>query len=93
MSFIEAYAQCLELWRRAATEAILLPGMSRSEALAMRSQLYRIRAAMKHQHHPYYEDVAHAKISVIQVDTGVGGGELWTLSIIPGERSMSDEPR
>jgi hypothetical protein len=51
----------------------------------MRSRLYRIRAAMKDQRHPYYPNAAGAKISVIQMDTGVGGEELWTLSIVPAE--------
>jgi hypothetical protein len=70
---VEDYAWCLELWRGAATEEILLPGMSRSEALSLRSRMYRIRAAMKQQRHTYFPDVAHTKISVIQLDTGVGG--------------------
>jgi hypothetical protein len=79
---VEEYAWCLELWRRAATEEILLAAMSRSEALLLRSRLYRIRAAMKQQSHSYYANVAGAKVSVIQLDTGAGGEDLWTLSII-----------
>jgi hypothetical protein len=85
VAIIEDYAWCLELWRRAATEEILLPGMSRGEALSLRSRLYRIRAAMEQQRHTYYPDVARAKISVIQLDTGSGGEELWTLSIVPSD--------
>ena len=83
VAIVEDYAWCLELWRCAATEEILLQGMSRGEALSLRSRLYRIRAAMKRQSHSYYPDVARAKISVIQLDTGAGGDELWTLSILP----------
>jgi hypothetical protein len=82
---VEDYAWCLELWRGAATEEILLPGMSRSEALSLRSRMYRIRAAMKQQRHTYFPDVAHTKISVIQLDTGVGGDELWALAIVPSD--------
>jgi len=85
VAIIEDYAWCLELWRRAATEEILLPGMSRSEALSLRSRLYRIRAAMKQQRHTYFPDIARMKISVIQLDTGAGGDELWTLSIVPSD--------
>ena len=85
MSFIEEYARCLELWRAAAAEEILLPGMSRSEALSLRSRLYRIRAAMKNQGRPYYPHAATAKISLLQIDTGAGGEELWTLSIVPAK--------
>jgi hypothetical protein len=85
VAIVEDYAWCLELWRCAATEEILLPGMPRSEALSLRSRLYRIRAAMKRQSHSYYPDVARAKISVIQLDTGAGGDELWTLSILPAD--------
>ena len=85
MAIIDDYAWCLELWRRAATDEILLPGMPRREALSLRSRLYRIRAAMEQQRHPYYPNVAHAKISVIPLDTGVGGEELWTLSILPSD--------
>ncbi len=65
VAIIEDYAWCLELWRRAATEEMLLPGMPRSEALSLRSRLYRIRAAMKRQGHTYFPDVARAKISLI----------------------------
>jgi hypothetical protein len=83
---IEEYARCLELWRCAATEEILLPGMSRSEALSLRSRLNRIRAAMAHQQHSYYPKAAGARISLFQLDTGVGGEELWTLAIIPADR-------
>jgi hypothetical protein len=83
VAIIEDYAWCLELWRLAATEEILLPAMSRSEALSLRSRLYRIRAAMKEQRHTYYAGIAQTKISVMQLDTGVGGEELWTLSIVP----------
>jgi hypothetical protein len=90
MGVIEDYAWCLELWRRAATEEILLPAMSRREALSLRSRLYRIRGAMEQQRHPYYENVARAKIAVIQLDTGAGGEELWTLSIIPAELRAVD---
>ena len=39
VAVIEDYAWCLELRRRAATEEILLPGMSRNEALSLRSRL------------------------------------------------------
>jgi hypothetical protein len=85
VAIIEIYAWCLELWRRAATEEILLAGMSRGEALSLRSRLYRIRAAMEHQRHTYFPDVAGTKISVIQLDTGAGGDELWTLSILPSD--------
>ena len=83
MAIIEEYARCLELWSRAGTDAVLLPGMSRREALSFRSRLYRIRAAMAAQQHPYYASAAEAKISMIQIDTGVGAEELWTLSIRP----------
>ena len=38
---------------------------------------------MEQQRHTYFPDVAHTKISVMQLDTGVGGEELWTLSIVP----------
>jgi hypothetical protein len=82
---IEDYAWCLELWRGAATEEILLPGMSRSEALSLRSRMYRIRAAMEQQRHTYFPDVAHTKISVIQLDTGAGGDKLWALAIVPSD--------
>jgi hypothetical protein len=85
VAIIEDYAWCLELWRRAATEEVLLLGMSRSEALSLRSRLYRIRAAMEKQRHTYYPDVARIKISVVQLDTGAGGDEVWTLSIGPSE--------
>jgi hypothetical protein len=91
MSVIEEYARCLELWRAAATEEIVVSGMSRSEALSLRSRLYRIRAAMEQQRHPYYENVARAKISIMQLDTGAGGGDLWALSIVPVNlRSAAD---
>ena len=73
MAIIEEYARCLELWRLAGTGEVLLPGMSRAQALSFRSRLYRIRAAMAAQQHPYYPSVAEAKISMIQIDTGVGG--------------------
>jgi hypothetical protein len=85
VAIIEDYAWCLELWRRAATEEILLSGMLRGEALSLRSRLYRIRAVMKRQSHTYFADVARMKISLIQLDTGAGGDELWTLSIVPGD--------
>ncbi len=87
---VEEYAWCLELWRRAATEEILLPGMSRSKALSLRSRLYRIRAGMEQQGHSYYENVASAKISVIQLDTGAGGEELWSLSVISAKLRAID---
>jgi hypothetical protein len=77
----EDYAWCLEVWRRAATEEIQLSGVSRSKALALRSRLYRIRAAMEQQRYPYYAKVARAKISLVLIDTGVGGEELWSLVI------------
>ena len=85
MATIEDYAWCLELWRCAATEEITLPGMSRGEALSLRSRLYRVRAAMEQQRHTYFPNVAHTKISIMQLDTGVGGEELWTLTIIPSD--------
>ena len=85
MSIIDDYTWCLELWRRAATEEILLPGMSRGEALFLRSRLYRIRAAMEQQRHAYFQDVAHTKIAVIQLDTGAGSDELWALAIMPSK--------
>ena len=78
---IEEYERCLEIWRAAGPDDVLLPAMSRTDALSFRSRLYRIRAAMGRQKHPYYESAARARISVIQVDTGVGGEELWALSI------------
>ncbi len=37
---------------------------------------------MGRQKHPYYESAARARISVIQVDTGVGGEELWAYRSI-----------
>ena len=83
MATIQDYAWCLELWRLAATEEILLPGMSRSEALSLRSRLYRIRAAMEQQRHTSFPDVAHTRIAVIQLDTGTGGDELWALALMP----------
>ena len=92
MATIEDFAWCIELWRRAATEEILLSGISRSEALSLRSRLYRIRAAMEQQRHTYFQDVAHTKIAVIQLDTGVGGNELWTLSIVLTD-AHGDEPQ
>jgi hypothetical protein len=80
---IEDYEHCLEIWNSAGTDEIMLPPMSRADALSLRSRLYRIRAAMKAQQHPYYERVAGATISDIQVDTGAGGEELWALYIRP----------
>jgi hypothetical protein len=40
---------------------------------------------MKQQRHTYFPDVARTKISVIQLDTGADGDELWTLSIMPSD--------
>jgi hypothetical protein len=80
---IEDYKHCLEIWSSAGTDQILLPVMSRAEAMSLRHRLYRIRAAMKAQRHPYYERAAGATISLIQVDTGVGGEELWAICIKP----------
>jgi len=78
---IEEYERCLEIWRAAGIDDVLLPAMSRTDALSLRRRLYRIRAAMARQQHPYYESAARARISMIQVDTGVGGEELWALSV------------
>ena len=36
---------------------------------------------MEQQRHPYYAKVARAKISLVLIDTGVGGEELWSLVI------------
>lgn len=80
---IEDYEHCLEIWSSAGTGEIMLSAMSRADAMSLRHRLYRIRAAMKAQQHPYYKSAAGAKISVIQVDTGAGGEELWALSIRP----------
>jgi hypothetical protein len=82
---IEEYAECPELWRAAGDDEILLPGMSRKQALSLRSRLYRIRAAMADQQHQYYPKAAGAKISLIQIDTGAGGEDLWTLAIVPSK--------
>jgi hypothetical protein len=82
---IEDYEHCLEIWSLAGTDEIMLPAMSRADAMSLRRRLYRIRAAMKAQQHPDYERAAGATISVIQVDTGVGGEELWALFIRPVE--------
>ncbi len=82
-AIVEDYEHCLEIWNSAGTDEIMLPAMSRADALSFRRRLYRIRAAMKAQQHPYYERAASATISVIQVDTGAGGDELWALSIRP----------
>jgi len=49
VGIIEDYARCLELWRLAGTDEVLLPGMSRADALSLRRRLYRIRAAMARQ--------------------------------------------
>ena len=78
---IEDYEHCLEIWSAAGTEEIMLPAMPRVDALSFRRRLYRIRAAMKAQQHPYYERAAGATISVIQLDTCAGGEELWALFI------------
>jgi len=92
MSFVDEYARCLELWRAAGADEVLLPGISRSEALSLRSRLYRIRAAMKDQRHPYYPNAAGAKIALIQMDTGAGGEELWALAIMPAPlRPFADD--
>jgi hypothetical protein len=77
------YEHCLEIWNAAGTDEIMLPAMSRADAMSLRQRLYRIRAAMKAQQHPYYEKTAGSTISVIQVDTGAGGEELWALYIRP----------
>ena len=81
--FIEDYEHCLEIWSSAGTDEIMLPAMSRAYAMSLRRRLYRIRASLKAQQHPYYERAAGATISVIQVDTGAGGEELWALYIRP----------
>jgi hypothetical protein len=52
---IEEYEHCLEIWRAARTDDVLLPPMPRTDALSFRRRLYRIRAAMGRQQHPYYE--------------------------------------
>jgi hypothetical protein len=57
--------------------------MSRADAVSLRHRLLRIRVAMKAQQHPQYERAAGATVSLIQVDTGAGGEELWAVSIKP----------
>lgn len=63
----------LELWRDGGTKGVELK-MGKAEAVALRHRLYRLRAAMKAENHPWYSAAERAAISILFTGSG---SESW----------------